>query len=126
MSTQVLAAHPDAEVEVLVVWGEILPSDNQQAAEAMAATLDDPRVRHFWDADMSVGRLLSDQLSVGSRYAWDIYVVYGPRELWTNEPPQPLTWAHQMDGVPDHYRKGAALDAFLDDVMAGLQPELDL
>jgi hypothetical protein len=39
-----------------------------------------------------VARALGAQDAV----AWDAYVFYAPGELWTDSPPSPFAWAHQL------------------------------
>jgi hypothetical protein len=41
--------------------------------------------------------------------AWDIYLFYAPDKKWTNEPPIPEYWMHQLTdswATKDKYRTG--------------------
>jgi len=107
----------DADVEVHVVWGRVLPSDDRQAVLAAAETLEGDAVRHYWDPEMLLGRRLGEHMALlGADFAWDVYLFYAPGAAWGDTPPEPAAWAHQMSGLEaDHFRTGDELDAFLED-----------
>ena len=45
----VLNAYPHADIQVSIVWIDMLPSDNEEAATDSSAIFDDPRVKQFYD-----------------------------------------------------------------------------
>src|SRR5262249_12654125 len=78
-----------------VVWLAVRPTDNLTAAQAEAKTSTDPRIREFWNEDLSVDAAFMQTLKL-SRTAFDTYLVYGPQTKWSTETPSPPQfWMHQ-------------------------------
>ncbi len=95
----VLQDFPDADIGVSIVWIDMLPTDNAAAAEQLAATIRDQRVRHFHDARSNrlAGSAFANGL-VRRGPAWDIYLFYAKGAEWTDAPPPPVEWWHQLSG----------------------------
>ncbi len=65
-----------------------------------AALMQDPRVRHYWDADQHAGRAYQGYLDMGSP-AWDVWLLFPPGLRWDGEKaPEPGWWEHQLRGMP--------------------------
>lgn len=85
-----------------IVWIEMLPSDNLAAAQKMAGTIRDSRVRHFHDprATRLAGHAFAKGLlNAGAGPAWDIYMFYDKAAEWRDDPPKPVDWMHQLGGT---------------------------
>lgn len=95
----VLNAYPDADIQVSIVWIDMLPSDNAEAATKSATIFDDPRVTQFHDPDRKSGfAIAKDLLYENAGPAWDIYLYYDKDAQWTDAPPKPIEWVHQLGG----------------------------
>ena len=95
----VLNAYPDADIQVSIVWIDMLPSDNEKAASKSSAIFDDPRVKQFYDPDRKSGYAIAkDLLYENAGPAWDIYLYYDKDAQWTDAPPKPVDWVHQLGG----------------------------
>jgi hypothetical protein len=59
-----------------------------------------------------VGKNITDSVGWTGNVAWDIYLFYRPFVIWTETPPKPIFWMHQLtDGWAknDNYRTGNEL-----------------
>ncbi len=99
-------------------------NDNEKTAGAIAQTLNDPRVRHYYDPASAhrAGRAFAKGLiAEGAGPAWDIYFFYKKGALWGDEPPPPTAWMHQLGGRrradPNHFHTGEDLVKELHDAM---------
>lgn len=73
-----LAANPDAELEVLAVWFNMYQGDDRSQWPAQLLT--DPRVVHYWDRDQILGRYYAEHVTdrrMGD-IEWDAYFLYSP------------------------------------------------
>jgi copper chaperone CopZ len=110
----VLNAYPDADIQVSIVWIDMLPSDNEKAAAKSSAIFDDPRVTQFHDPDRKSGYAIAkDLLYENAGPAWDIYLYYDKDARWTDAPPKPIEYVHQLSGGrradPARFRPGQQL-----------------
>ena len=90
----------------------MLPSDSIETATNAAKPLTDSRVRHFYDPEKQVGKAIANSLHWEGRIAWDIYLFYAPGQMWTDQPPSPALYLHQLTNEwadREHYRVGADL-----------------
>ena len=90
----------------------MLPSDTEVEAKRSARTINDPRVRHFYDPEKRLGKAIAQGLSWEAGVAWDIYLFYGKDSEWAKDPPLPTHWVHQLsENWADraHFRFGDAL-----------------
>jgi len=85
----------------VIVWTPMLVSDSLNAAEERETKLPDSRVKHYWDPDRILARLLSQTLKLKASIAWDVYLIYPPDHPCDTElPPVPRFWMHQLDEKP--------------------------
>lgn len=102
MQKAILDSFPKAEISVSIVWIQMLPSDHLAAAEKIAATMSDPRVRHYYDprATLRAGHAFAKGvLNEGAGPAWDVYLFYDRSSEWQEQPPRPVDWMHQLGGT---------------------------
>lgn len=103
-------------------------NDNLETAAAIASTITDPRVRHFYDPFPShlAGKAFArDVISTGRGSAWDIYLFYGEDAVWDEYPPAPAAFTHQLSGGiradAERFRTGDALVSELRNLMLQMQ-----
>jgi copper chaperone CopZ len=121
VKASVLDAYPDADIQVSVVWIDMLRSDNQAAAlqsSALFGDPPDPRLKQFHDPNQRTGRAFAhDLLYPGGGVAWDIYLYYDKDAVWNDTLPEPVEWYHQLSGGrradPTLFRPGTKLTTTL-------------
>jgi hypothetical protein len=107
----ILARYPDAKIAVEIVWVDILPGDDGEAAERASRLFDDPRVSQMHDPKLATSAAFVHGL-IARPPAWDMYLFFPPHERWESAPPQPVDWLHQLSGgrgAPERFRTGLAL-----------------
>ena len=78
------------------------PSAGDSAAVAAERGRSDHRCTHYWEEeDWPVSTRLRPILGFGpyvpEMSAWDVYLLYPPAVVWTNEyPPLPSDWSHNL------------------------------
>jgi hypothetical protein len=94
----IIQAYPDADISIVIVWIDMLENDYEATARRAAAGFaPDGRVRHFHDPRRMAGRAIAAGLgATEGQVAWDIYLFYGPDSQWTEDPPAPAHWVHQL------------------------------
>jgi hypothetical protein len=81
----------------------MLPGDSEASARTSARRFNDHRVRHYYDPDKRSGKAVARSLGYADRVAWDIYLFYAPGSEWSENPPIPTYWMHQLrENWPDH------------------------
>ncbi len=116
MLKSVLQDFPKADLDVSIVWIDMLRSDNAAAAAKSAKMFDDPRVRQFHDPRGSrlAGKAFAHELiREGAGVAWDIYMFYDKDARWHDNPPKPIDYMHQLGGGrradPERFHSGDEL-----------------
>jgi hypothetical protein len=95
----------------------MLPGDTKAAAKRSTRIIDDPRVRHFHDPEQRSGLAIADGFDWEGKIAWDIYLFYERDSAWTETPPAPADFMHQLSWEPTHFRTGDDLVQELHGVM---------
>ena len=121
VKASVLDAYPDADIQVSVVWIDMLPADNKGAAlqsSALFGDPPDPRLTQFHDPNKRTGRAFArDLLYEGGGVAWDMYLYYDKLAVWNDTLPEPVEWYHQLSGGrradPALFRPGKKLTTAL-------------
>ena len=101
----------------------MLPEDSLDAALPSIQSLHDRRIRHFYDPDQRAGREVATCLKWEGYIAWDIYLFYAPGRTWTDTPPEPDFWMHQMSAdwaQNSHFKTGDSLKRGLSEALAAL------
>jgi hypothetical protein len=83
----VLAAEPSGDVQFYVVWLNQRSTDARETIDA--TTLEDPRVRQYWDGEGITGTYFAEADLGGlgySGFVYDVYYVFGPDSAWADEP----------------------------------------
>ena len=74
-------------------------NDNERTARKIAGSFSDARVEHFFDpfpAHLVGKAFASGRITQGP--AWDIYFFYKKGQSWSDGPPEPVEWMHQLGG----------------------------
>lgn len=113
----------DDRVRAYIVWLPIFGGDFKGEAKKLANSFRDKRVSYFLDPESSTGTQWERVLKTNRYVAWDVYLLYGAGANWTDDPPQPDFWMHQLDGVTNAPRLDEAtftakLKAMLDGMKA--------
>ena len=123
MRESVLRDFPDADISVSIIWIQMPGfNDNESTAKLIAATFDDPRVKHFYDPWPAhrAGKAFAEG-TVTRGPAWDIYFFYRKGLSWEKTPPQPTEWMHQLSGGgradPERFHAGEDLLTHLHQAM---------
>jgi hypothetical protein len=85
----------------------MLPNDSIETAANAAKPFTDSRANHFFDPEKRVGKAVANSLNWEGRIAWDIYLYYGRGQEWSDLPPSPINYYHQLTNDwadRDHYR----------------------
>jgi hypothetical protein len=105
----IIKTFPDADIGINIIWIKKLPGDSEQTAKKTAEMFTDNRVSHFYDKDQIVGKEIAKSIGWDGHTAWDIYLFYNSGDEWTEAPPRPIHWMHQLkDNWADkaHFRTG--------------------
>ncbi len=88
-----LAAHPRANVRVLVVWLPVIASDKGPPADEVRAPLRDPRVIEFWDPKRWASPKMMERFTTPDfapdQVAWDLIGLYPAGAVWEDPFPAP-------------------------------------
>jgi hypothetical protein len=93
-----------------IVWTPVLEGDVAERAESAAMASGHERVEHYWDAEKVVSNAVHRVLDLGSferSVAWDVYLLYAAGSSWSEWPPPPSRWLHQLR-IPDRPNLDAA------------------
>jgi hypothetical protein len=98
---RVLAAYPDREVAVQVVWFNMVRTDARDRWPRNEIV--DARAEHFWDEEKVVGRALAqrEELAEWRPVAWDVWLMYPPGVTWTDDAPRPTRRGRTIIGTRD-------------------------
>lgn len=116
-----------ADIDVNVVWIDVLPSDGSISAIRASTIFSDPRVTQFHDPNQLLGNAFAGGL-VTSGPAWDVYLFYPAGVRWDEAPPAPVAWAHQLgSGIApaSHVKTGLDLAGALHAAMERLGFQAD-
>jgi hypothetical protein len=69
-----------------------------------AQLLHNPQVQHYWNSSGAFGQLLSQAVGLKNSeravYAWDVWLIYGPKAKWEGtNPPRPLLLMNQLGAL---------------------------
>ena len=86
----------DKDISVIIVWTNMLKSDDKESAYYAASMFKDPAIVQFFDADNKFGDMVARKLNPKGQKAWDIYMFYDNDVEWTGDIPRPFEYAHQL------------------------------
>lgn len=89
------------DIQLYIVWMDMLKDDSYSSAKKAAKLLDDSRVTHFYTSGKDLGTEVAKQVSDNVGVAWDIYMFYESTVTWENNFPAPTDYIHQLN--PTYY-----------------------
>ena len=114
------------EISVIIVWTNMLNTDDKENAYKAASMFKDPSIVQFFDAENKFGDLVAKRLNPKGEKAWDIYMFYDKETAWDKTMPRPFDYAHQLSSSTHpwvdqtKYFVGNALTKRLDDITNSL------
>lgn len=116
----------EKDVSVIIIWTNMLKSDNQSSAYKAASLFKDPSIVQFFDSENKFGDVVAHRLNSQGKKAWDIYMFFDKDTKWTNDFPRPFEYAHQLSSSAHpwvdktKYFCGHELTKRLDEIVATL------
>jgi mercuric ion transport protein len=92
----VLKMKKDKDIDMIIVWTNMLKSDDQENAFKAASMFKDPLVVQYFDAENKFGDVVARRLNPKGEKAWDIYMFFEGTDQWTSTIPRPFDYAHQL------------------------------
>jgi mercuric ion transport protein len=89
----------DKDISVIIVWTNMLKSDDKENAYYAASMFKDPSIVQFFDAENKFGDMVAQRLNPKGKKAWDIYMFYDKGVEWSSSIPRPFDYAHQLSGT---------------------------
>ena len=83
----------------------ILSADVQPPGKTTLGLVSDPRVTQYWDSKAELSRIFPAILGFPrspASPAWDVFLLFDGEAKWTEVPPKPVYWMHQLAKVPAH------------------------
>ena len=93
------------ELAVYAVWVPMSGAEEKHVRKGIE-TLPDSRVRQYWDPANGLGFAYQKVLGTPEE-AWDVYMLYAPDAKWSDTPPEPNYWMHQLSKL----KRGERLDS---------------
>jgi len=84
------------DISVIIVWTNMLKSDDKENAFKAASMFKDPSVVQYFDAENRFGDMVARRLNPQGEKAWDIYMFFDKEDQWSNSIPRPFEYAHQL------------------------------
>jgi mercuric ion transport protein len=92
----VLKMKKDKGIDMIIVWTNMLKSDDQENAFKAASMFKDPSIVQYFDAENKFGDIVARRLNPKGEKAWDIYMFFEGSDQWTTTIPRPFDYAHQL------------------------------
>ena len=86
----------EKDLSVIIIWTNMLKSDNQSSAYKAASLFKDPSITQFFDSENKFGDAVAHRLNPQGKKAWDIYMFFDKETKWTSDFPRPFDYAHQL------------------------------
>jgi hypothetical protein len=102
MNKALLSSTPDARLQTFVVHVPVLkPPPTEKDIGPSAKLIKNPNVRHYWNPSGSFGKAVTEAVGLQREgkpvFAWDVWMIYGPDEVWQGKlPPKPKRLMHQL------------------------------
>jgi len=84
------------DIDVIIVWTNMLKSDDKDNAYKAASMFKDPSIVQYFDAENKFGDMVARRLNPKGEKAWDIYMFFDKEDQWSNSLPRPFDYAHQL------------------------------
>jgi mercuric ion transport protein len=92
----VLEKVKDKNISVIIIWTNMLKTDDKSSAYKAASLFKDPNIIQFFDADNKFGDVVAQRLNPQGKKAWDIYMFFDMDTQWNKDFPRPFEYVHQL------------------------------
>lgn len=92
----VLEKVKDKNISVIIVWTNMLKTDDKSSAYKAASLFKDPNIVQFFDSGNKFGDVVAQRLNPQGKKAWDIYMFFDKDTQWNKDFPRPFEYAHQL------------------------------
>lgn len=92
----VLKMKGEKDISVIIVWTNMLKSDDKENAYRAASMFKDPSIVQYFDAKNRFGDVVARRLNPQGEKAWDIYMFFDKEDKWSSSIPKPFDYAHQL------------------------------
>ena len=116
----------DKNIDVIIIWTNMLTTDDQRTAYKAASLFKDPSIVQFFDSENKFGDVVAQRLNPQGKKAWDIYMFFDNDTQWNKNFPRPFDYAHQLSSSvhpwvdKSKYFCGAELTKRLDEIVTTL------
>jgi hypothetical protein len=122
----ILSKMNDKNISVMIIWTNMLNSDDLSSAHASSAMFQNTNVTQFFDSKNKLGVAVAKSLNAKHDKAWDIYMFFDENTTWDKAFPAPSDYAHQLSASTHpwidetKYFCGPALKQRLDEMVSKL------
>jgi hypothetical protein len=100
----------------------VLTSDSSDALPGAYSVLPDRRVKHFWDEKKLFGKHYGSRIKIPEgRLAWDVYFLFDANVTWSDAPPMPSAWWHQLKMRDGRRLDGTAMRERVNSMLGALK-----
>jgi mercuric ion transport protein len=92
----VIEKSKNKNISVIIIWTNMLKTDDQTSAYKAASLFNEPNVTQFFDSENKFGDIVAQRLSPQGKKAWDIYMFFDKETQWGNDFPRPFEYVHQL------------------------------
>jgi len=115
----------DKNIGVIIVWTNMLKSDDQTTALYAASLFEGKSVTQFFDGENKFGDIVARTINPKGEKAWDIYLFFDGETQWTHKLPRPFEYVHQLGPTSEwvdrtKYYCGEKLTQRLGDITSSL------
>jgi len=116
----------DKNISLIIVWTNMLKTDDQNSAYKAASLFKDPNIVQYFDSENKFGDIVAKRLNPQGKKAWDIYMFFDKETLWSKDFPRPFDYVHQLSSEAHpwvdktKYFCGSELTKRLDEIVTTL------
>jgi hypothetical protein len=98
---EALKSMPGEDIDVHIVWLQILDTDDRAMAVRNTQALTDRRIHHYWDPKRLLNHQLLDAIQFDIQLRlYDFFLLYDRKATWEQRLPKPGYWMHEYKGAP--------------------------
>lgn len=86
----------DKDLSVIIIWTNMLKTDDQNSAYKAASLFKDPSIVQFFESENKFGDIVAQRLNPQGKKAWDIYMFFDKDTKWSKDFPRPFDYVHQL------------------------------
>jgi hypothetical protein len=101
IQSSIIESNHSKNLEVIIVWTNMLQSDGENMAFKAASLFDGKNVSQFFDAENKFGDVAAKAIAPTGKQAWDIYMFFDKNATWNQNLPRPFEYVHQLGPTND-------------------------